>query len=33
MFESYEHLNEKEKDMSRQNAVELVKAMLYFGYR
>lgn len=33
MLVPYEHLDEREKDMSRRNAVELVKAMIYFGYR
>lgn len=33
MLVPYEHLDEKEKDMSRRNAVELVKAMVFFGYR
>jgi hypothetical protein len=29
----WEHLTEKEKDSSRLNAMETVKAMLYFGYK
>jgi hypothetical protein len=33
MLVPYEFLTEKEKAMSRNNAIELVKAMIFFGYK